>query len=190
MFSKAVKSSFISKDKLDGDFSWITRFNGGRIFRVVATVFSDRPKIFIYRIRDGKLMKTIDNFIGFWVGVSIKNKMTEFSGGVGKWTRGNTFLIKISKNEYIFVGHVMASFSSDEILWYVSPIGNNEVPYPIAFTKSTAIFPIDGYELTVDDLKINEKSVDTFNDVFYGHDDNKYKETRYKLKKYKKVKAA
>lgn len=49
---------------------------------------------------------------------------------------GNSLIIQISKNNYIFIGHDIRKFSTNEkILKYFSPIGNNDVPYPYAVTE-------------------------------------------------------
>ena len=68
-----------------------------------------------------------------FIGKSPKNKMTEFSGGHGKYFDGNTILVKIDENKYIYIGGVIYSFTTDyEITKFISPVGNNDVPYPYA----------------------------------------------------------
>ena len=47
---------------------------------------------------------------------------------------GNSILIKERKGKYIYIGERIASFQlqDDDIVEYLSPIGNNDVPYPYA----------------------------------------------------------
>ncbi len=57
-----------------------------------------------------------------------------------KYLRGNSILLKV-KNKYIYIGDEIYEFKTkDEIIEYYSPIGNNDVPYPIAFGKENIYF--------------------------------------------------
>ena len=68
-----------------------------------------------------------------FIGKSPKCPMTEFSGGYGRKYDGNTILLNIKNNEYIWIGEVIISFESNsKIVEYISPVGNNDVPYPYA----------------------------------------------------------
>ena len=51
---------------------------------------------------------------------------------------GNTVLIECPSGKYIYIGRtVMYTFRpSETITEYCSPIGNNDVPYPYAFSKN------------------------------------------------------
>jgi hypothetical protein len=68
-----------------------------------------------------------------FVGISKFNPMTAYSGGYGPYFDGNSILLKMSNNEYIFIGDQIYSFNTDnEIVTFESPVGNNDVPYPYA----------------------------------------------------------
>ena len=67
-----------------------------------------------------------------FIGKSPKNKMTEFSGGYGSKWDGNSILLHINRNKYIYIGPEIYSFTSKPIESYVSPVGNSQVPYPFA----------------------------------------------------------
>ena len=69
-----------------------------------------------------------------FVGISPKIKMTEFSGGFGKKFNGNSILLSLGKNKYVFIGQKIIEFTTkkDKIIDFVSPVGNNDVPYPFA----------------------------------------------------------
>lgn len=84
-----------------------------------------------------------------FIGKSPLNAMTEFSGGHGSYFDGNSILLKMSENKYIFIGKEIISFQSYvEIVEYVSPVGNNDVSYPYAIDT-------DGkYYLLVEDVVV------------------------------------
>lgn len=68
-----------------------------------------------------------------FLGKSLKNKMTEFSGGYGAWATGNSILLWIKDNQYVYIGESIFRFRSlSKIVKYLSPVGNSGVPYPYA----------------------------------------------------------
>lgn len=120
----------------------ITMDNGGSPFCVFykegdVTVFRMDPK---YIIEDWELdhrfyTKKVAHFSPreIMLGKAIKNKSSEFSGGYGKWADGNTILLWIGDDEYVYIGESIFSFRSlSKIIKYNSPIGNSDVPYPYA----------------------------------------------------------
>ena len=122
--------------------------NGGRPFRV-QIVSPTEVKLFV-RIEDDdevkfKLIKTYKNVEKKFIGNSPMNEMTKFSGGYGPAFRGNSILLKLKSQSpmlrYVFIGDQIYEFSTDEpILKYTSPVGNNDVPYPIAVSKNFVYF--------------------------------------------------
>ena len=124
--------------------------NGGRPFQVVI----DINGIFVYEIdqeatsdRDDyvydELVYKTNNFLGYWSGYdSSPYKMN-----------GNSILIKIKKYEYVCIGMIIFKFNTDEeILDYVSPVGNSDVPYPVAFSENNVYFMLDYKFVSKDDL--------------------------------------
>lgn len=72
-----------------------------------------------------------------FIGKSPKNKMTEFSGGYGKKFDGNTILLHLFGNTYMFIGGEVIKFVAEsKITTFVSPVGNSAVPYPFAVDES------------------------------------------------------
>jgi hypothetical protein len=68
-----------------------------------------------------------------FIGKSFLNKMTEYSKGYGKRFDGNTILVRISDNKYIYISNIIYSFiTKNKIIKYFSPVGNNDIPYPYA----------------------------------------------------------
>lgn len=57
---------------------------------------------------------------------------------------GNSILIKIKDHEYIFVGFIIYKFQPlDDILEYISPVENNDVPYPYAIGEKNTYLMIN-----------------------------------------------
>jgi hypothetical protein len=68
-----------------------------------------------------------------FIGESPVNKMTTFSGGHGSDFLGNSILLELDDNQYEFIGKNIFSFTSlAPVILFVSPVGNNDVPYPYA----------------------------------------------------------
>ena len=62
--------------------------------------------------------------------------MTKFSLGYGEKFDGNSILLKLSKNKYVYIGSLIYSFNAyNEITTFISPVGNNDVPYPYAIDE-------------------------------------------------------
>lgn len=66
-----------------------------------------------------------------FIGRSSKNM--SIAKVVGDEYNGNTILIKISDNRYVYIGHSIYSFKSRATIErYASPIGDEDIPYPYA----------------------------------------------------------
>ena len=76
-----------------------------------------------------------------FIGKSPKNKMTIFSGAHGPGFLGNSILLELDNNQYEFIGKTIFSFTSlAKIIHFVSPVGNNDVPYPYAIDVDGNIY--------------------------------------------------
>ncbi|AYV83250.1 MAG: hypothetical protein Hyperionvirus5_56 [Hyperionvirus sp.] len=76
-----------------------------------------------------------------FIGHSPSTKMTIFSGGHGPDFDGNSILLHMEDLNYIYIGESIFSFNSyAQITNYVSPVGNNDVPYPYAIDCSANIY--------------------------------------------------
>jgi hypothetical protein len=76
-----------------------------------------------------------------FVGKSPKNSMTLFSGGYGSRFYGNTVLLEMKNNSYIYISRDIEYFQTKSpIVRYVSPVGNNDVPYPFAVTEDRTYY--------------------------------------------------
>ena len=91
--------------------------NGGRPFEVLITPTS----IQVYSNQD-KWNKTWKNYLNIWIGEDECDK---------KFSYGNNILVHLSKNQYLFIGMEIVSFTlKRKVVDFYSPIGNNDVPYP------------------------------------------------------------
>jgi len=146
----------IPKIVTTGKKSYFIHDNGGRPF----LVYVGKSSVEIYKANDlddededgdrgkaayTKLVKRYDDVDKVFVGKSPLNDTTRFSGGHGSNFDGNSILVKLSKpeNRYVFIGERIYEFTAPEqITHYYSTVGNNDVPYPIAVSKSYVYFMI------------------------------------------------
>ncbi|VBB18193.1 mg989 protein [Yasminevirus sp. GU-2018] len=168
----STTKSFISREKLSSrPREYLIHDNGGRPFKVVAT----HSAINIYSFEEDKnrdwskepdynvhLLK-ITKFLGYWVGHD-----------TSEWTNfhGNSILVQETKTSYISIGWMVHRFETDEeILDYVSPVGNSDVPYPVAYTKNYVYFMLENEYVRKDQLTTEATPVnaDDIYGEFYGH---------------------
>lgn len=120
---------------------YLTHDNGGRSF----AVFVHPNKVNIYNMNT-KNQIFLPNGKDFrykklFVGKSELNSMTEFSGGHGRHFNGNSILLDIGGNIYIYIGDEIYAFKThSKILSYHSPVGNNDVPYPYAIDRAGNVY--------------------------------------------------
>jgi hypothetical protein len=79
-------------------------------------------------------ISAFDEYEGYWYGYdSSANRM-----------HNNTLLIKLSAHEYMHIGPVIYTFkTTDKIVDYISPLGNSDVSYAVAYGKSNIYFMND-----------------------------------------------
>jgi hypothetical protein len=126
--------------------------NGGRPFRVfingsIVTVYKGEyngdPNDFSEMVYD-KLVKTITAkkvYVGKSTGLP---KGADHKPGEAKRFVGNSILIHVSGNQYVFIGHEIYEFQmDDEVDSYFSLVGNNDVPYPVLLGTDNVYFMLD-----------------------------------------------
>lgn len=81
-------------------------------------------------------------------------------------------LIQINEFRYVYVGDKIYSFDTNEkILDYISPMGRNDVPYPVAYGENNIYFMLDHKFIHKSELKTPvtvENSMSLYGE-FYGH---------------------
>ena len=122
-------------NQVNNQTEYFTHANGARPYKVV--IVND-TQVRVYSSSDynqesyDKLTLNIKPQQIF-IGKSILNKMTNFSGGYGDYFDGNSILLKINDTSCFYVGENIKLFHSlNPIISYHSPGGNNDVPYPYA----------------------------------------------------------
>jgi hypothetical protein len=142
--------------------------NGGRPFLVAisgknVSIFKlpkytdDAPKTaYTEFIKEYKNVKKV------FIGKSPKIDMTIFSAGYGPMFDGNTILLEVSNQRYCLISSDIVEFSTkDTIKKFISPVGNSDVPYPLAYGSSNVyVFGFDEHKYipndTVTGLTIDE----------------------------------
>jgi hypothetical protein len=127
-----------------------------------------------------------------FIGKSEKCPQTDYSGAYGKYYDGNSILLKIKKNRYVYIGSTIDEFdTNDTIIEYFSPVGNNNVPYPVAFGKKNVYFMLDEKFIPLDKFPVLTKKerMDAYS-VYY-HEANgmgiKYSKFAKKMKSTKNI---
>jgi hypothetical protein len=148
--------------------------NGGRPFKVIIEEKNNKIKVDVCKQVFEEVSENVPYAYAYkkileyeparvFVGLSPKNKMTEFSGGYGPDFDGNSLLLLMNKDTltYIFIGKNIMSFNAlSEIVTYVSPVGNSDVPYPYASD-------INGrYYLLIEDVIIDQILPPNTNDPY------------------------
>lgn len=120
-------------------------------------------------------VKSFRNVVKAWIGQSPKTPMTEFSGGYGPKFLGNSILLTLPKNNNIYIGgELVSKFKTQTpITEYWSPVGNNDVPYPVAFTAKSAFFMLDGDKVDLNKFTrtLTLKDKQNLYTAFYGNDE-------------------
>jgi hypothetical protein len=83
---------------------------------------------------------------------------------------GNSIIVQISPRKYVYIGDNIYSFvTADKIDTYFSTIGNSDVPYPVALSRTNAYFMLDRVVLprtTFKDLKSDEDFSDGYTEFY------------------------
>jgi hypothetical protein len=164
-------------DKITKSTSYLTLDNGGRSFDVVLTptsfsVFKRRQLTKKERSDNKGDWETIDKIIDglkYDVGVVRPTKYIRVFVGVcpeyGRKLAGNSILVQLTKKKYMFIGQQVETFEvNEDIVGYLSPVGNSGVPYPYAVgVKNTYLMIEDTY------LPNDTITEDDPYKQFYGH---------------------
>ena len=140
--------------------------------------YTEYGKHVIHNNGYNKLVKKYNNLKNVFVGKSPKTEMTLYSGAYGKKWDGNTILLHIKNNEYVFIGHTIFKFKTiSEIIKYVSPIGNNDIPCPYAIDKENNTYILLGEYVYI--YKNLPKRINPY-DYYYGNVKHGFKFTEIK----------
>lgn len=130
---------------------YTTLDNGGNPFTVA--VSGNKIKVYLNGSFKHRTVVFTSDIEAIFVGKSILNKMTEFSGAEEGY-EGNSILVKLPDgiNKYVYIGESIYQFTSyAKIVEYYSPIGNSSVPYPYAIDE------VGNYYLMIENVVLDPK---------------------------------
>lgn len=178
--------------RLQGDAAYYyTHDNGGRPFLVyVHAGETSAADVYIYCIPEQHYVRREDynnsddhrwayihqiahyKALKVWIGESTPNPSSEFSGGIGKEFDGNSILIQISEHRYAYIGKEVYEFNldaDDEVVDYYSSVGNNDVPYPVLWSKKYIFFMLNHSYVPVNNNTNTPRERSDVYTQFYGH---------------------
>jgi len=91
------------------------------------------------------------------------------------WYGGNSVLLKLQNNKYIFIGESIFSFSTpsnDKITSFSSPMGNSAVPYPFAVGHKYTYLFLEHIYVPNSTLRDFDTDLQDPYDWFYQHTSN------------------
>jgi hypothetical protein len=153
--------------KTTGYKTYVVHDNGGRPFVVYVgindiKIYKQNKKKYYIKKSDWKYKSTDNKWAYVKLVAKYKNLKT-FVGkdpNYGKYSIGNSILTKIGKNRYVFIGESVYEFStSDEIVDYMSLLGNSNVPWPVAYGKINVYFFMARNYVPIKDVAKNGKNI-------------------------------
>jgi hypothetical protein len=141
-----------------------THQNGGRPFMVI--INKNNKHIEVYKISkdyksyDKKVFNT--HYQKLFLGSDPKNYSYVIGGpNYSKKKDGNSILLKISDYVYVFIGTIIYTFKTqeDEILKYFSLVGNNDVPYPYAVSKTKTYLMLNFVVINNHNIDMNRNPI-------------------------------
>jgi hypothetical protein len=142
------------KDKYTGYKTYFTQFNSSLPY----LVYIKNKDVIIYNIPENTEIdkSSYDRNDIKWMYINLVKKykanevfigksplieMTNYSNGYGSKFDGNTILLSLNNNNYIYIGkNIEKCKINDKIQKYYSFVGNNDVPYPVAIGKKNIYF--------------------------------------------------
>ena len=146
-----------------------THDNGGRAFKVIL----DDQGVVVWRL---EYRETSEAYVTVgtpfvyrphrvFVGRSPKNAMTMYSGGHGKRFYGNSVLLDRGGGWYVHIGTEIIQFHTDtKIEWFMSPVGNSDVPYPYAVDSLGSVYLLTEGVVLVDGVDDTEDPTHSYSD--------------------------
>ena len=113
------------------------------IYKIREDVYLDEEKFMKHKDRSWAYTKLVKHYNAkkVWIGKSPENPMTRYSGAFGPKFDGNSILLQISKNKYVWIGRTIHQFTmNDEVEIFYSPLGNSNVHYPVIIGTKNIYF--------------------------------------------------
>lgn len=159
--------------------TYYTHNNGGRPYKVVI----EGKIVYIYKSENNnyntlvKIYLTEKIFIGKSTGLNSwtdqKNYIFDHTIYESKLFDGNSVLLKLVDDKYVFIGHEIYEFklkNDDIVQEYYSAVGNNDVPYPVILGQKNIYYMLDKKYVERKYFPENMQSIDweSSYDKFYG----------------------
>ena len=171
----------LKRDKKNSTKSKIyyTHNNGNRPYKVIM----EGKIVYIYKSEKNnyntlvKIYLTEKIFIGKSTGLNSwsnkKNYIFDHTIYESKLFDGNSILLKLVDNKYVFIGHEIYEFklkNDDIVEEYYSAVGNNDVPYPVILGKKNVYYMLDKKYVQRKYFPKNMQSInwESSYDKFYG----------------------
>lgn len=88
---------------------------------------------------------------------------------------GNSILLQLSPRKFAYVGHEIYEFvTSDEPVAYFSPVGNNDVPYPVLLGAKEVYFMLDHTHVRREDFPVGFTDWENAYATYYGLRNDKH----------------
>uniref|UniRef100_A0A6C0CA85 Uncharacterized protein n=1 Tax=viral metagenome TaxID=1070528 RepID=A0A6C0CA85_9ZZZZ len=153
--SMSNTNSFIKKEDITETNMYQMNDGGNRPFQVTCDKNGVTIQKAVLAKQYGSQSFTATTFYGepFWRVKNFEGYWSGFDSSTDE-DHGNAILIKINKNNYVFVGDEIYEFKTDdEIIDFIAVVGNNAVPYPVAYGIENAYFFLEKSYIPIMDLQ-------------------------------------
>jgi hypothetical protein len=151
-----IRGKWVTIKQIHQNGSYITQFNGDEKYRIhiedkIVNVYDNTKYCYTdsddfsdsdeYNdFENSTLLKTY-YVKQFFVGKSYKTETTRYSETANSHNDGNSILLYINNNEYVYINNRIHTFNSyGKIINFYAPVGNNDVPYPYAVDEYNNIY--------------------------------------------------
>lgn len=160
--------------------SYLIHDNGGRPFRVTYSGGKGDYKVEVYKKstrddeEDDTYSKLIANFSALNIHIGKSSGTSDACDHSKKDAPkfdGNSIVLHLTGQDYVYIGHMIYTFSlqeGDEFDTYYSPVGRNDVPYPVLLGKQNVYFMLDKKYVPREKFPKNQNWEDAY-DIYYGN---------------------
>eukprot|EP01129_Flabellula_baltica_P015172 TRINITY_DN7540_c0_g1_i1.p1 TRINITY_DN7540_c0_g1~~TRINITY_DN7540_c0_g1_i1.p1 ORF type:complete len:211 (-),score=43.76 TRINITY_DN7540_c0_g1_i1:18-602(-) len=134
--------TYMPKASQTETLNYTTQMNGGEMYSVV--VSPDEISVRRYQDNTQQVLR-LTEFMGHWSG---------FDSSVYEM-HGTSILIQVTALEYYYIaGSVVKFVTEEEVVDFVSPVGNSAVQYPVSYGKKYCWFMEDRQYVEADQLGV------------------------------------
>jgi len=168
---KWIKATSVNKTRkikkaTKGAKKYLIHDNGGRPFKVdVSGKSVEIYKGEYARNNNGSINYDIINYTMLVKKLTVKevhvgqSPCIPAADACGAFGKGNSILLHVSGNKYIYIGHEIYEFTMEDAFEaYYSMIGNNDVPYPVVLGSKNVYFMLDHSYLPREVFKVKMTS--------------------------------